>query len=70
MISHRTLSRLLLQNQDLLYQKGLMIRCYRSNGNRLISLARIGDDSAVSDDENDSGPGVQYIGPVDPVGTG
>ncbi|MDD4699398.1 MAG: AAA family ATPase [Oscillospiraceae bacterium] len=69
MISHRTLSRLLLQNQDLLYQKGLTVRCHRSNGSRLISLTRLSDDSAESDDEIDNRPRVKNIGPVDPVGT-
>lgn len=69
-ISHRTLSRLMLQNQEQLIQKGIDVRCHRSNGSRLISLTRTSDDSAVSDDESDSGPGVQNIDPVDPIGTG
>ena len=68
-ISHRTLSRLLLQNQDLLYQKGLTVRCHRSNGSRFISLTRFSDDSAESADKNESSPGVQNIDPVDPDGT-
>lgn len=69
-ISHRTLSRLLLQNQEQLIQKGIEVRCHRSNGSRLISLAHISDDSAVSDDKSDSIPGVKNIDPVDPDGTG
>lgn len=63
-ISHRTLSRILLQNQDLLYQQGLTVRCHRSNGSRFISLTRF------SDDKSESSPDVPNIVPVDPDGTG
>lgn len=68
-ISYRTLSRILLQNQDLLYQKGLTVRCHRSNASRFISFTRFSDDSAVGDDKNDSGSSMQNIDPVDPDGT-
>ncbi len=68
-ISHRTLSRLLLQNQEQLFQKGIEVRCHRSNGSRLISLISIRADSAVSDDKRESGSSVQNIDPVDPDGT-
>ena len=71
-VSGRTISRLLLQNNEELSRRGIRFTPRRSNGKRIIDLYAdaLGDDSADSDDAEDSAAAVTNIVPVDPVGTG